>query len=167
MQQRVRMHARRAGVLLALGAGLCGGRAQAQAPAAVPGMEAVPVQGLAFGGLIPGVPEAVAVTDAARRAEIVLNGSGLFDVTLVLPDAMVSATGARMPLRFTAGDGALLRNVSAALVPFDPLGTNRVSLDAAQGPARLLLGGTALPAREQTAGRYTTTIVVVVTTPGT
>jgi hypothetical protein len=162
-----RMRTVRTAALLALVAGLCGGGATAQAPAAFSGLDAVPLQGLAFGSLLPGVPEVVTVTDAARRAEIVLNGSGLFDVTLVLPDAMVSSTGARMPLRFGAGDGALLRNVSAAPAAFDPLGTNRLRLDGTQGPARLLLGGTALPSREQTAGRYTTTIVVVITNPGT
>jgi hypothetical protein len=155
-----------AALLLALAGAFCGGRARAQAPAGV-SFDAVPLQGLSFGALLPGVPEVVPVTDAARRAEIVLSGSGTFDVTLVLPEAMVSPTGARLPLRFGAADGAVLRNVSASLVPFDPLGTNRVRLDPMQGPARLLLGGTALPAREQTAGRYTTTIVVVVTNPGT
>jgi hypothetical protein len=157
---------RTAALLLALAGAFCGGRAQAQAPAGV-SFDAVPLQGLSFGSLLPGVPEVVQVTDAARRAEIVLSGSGTFDVTLVRPDAMVSPTGARLPLRFSAGDGAVLRNVSAALGAFDPLGTNRLRLDSTQGPARLLLGGTALPSREQTAGRYTTTIVVVITNPGT
>jgi hypothetical protein len=60
-----------------------------------------------------------------------------------------------------------MRNVSASLLPIDPLSTVRVRLDASQGPARLLLGGTALPSREQPAGRYTATILVVITNPGT
>ncbi len=156
----------RSALLLALAGCFCGGGAFAQAPASV-GVDAVPVQGLSFGPLIPGVSEAVPVTDAGRRAEIVLNGHGTLDVTLVLPASMVSPTGARLPLLFTARDGALMRNVSASLLPFDPLNTTRVRLDASQGPARLLLGGTALPSREQTAGSYTATILVVITNPGT
>ena len=156
----------RTALLLALAGCFCGGGAYAQAPASA-GVDAVPAQGLSFGPLIPGVPEAIAVTDAARRAEIVLNGNGSLDVTLVLPKAMVSPTGARLPLLFTARDGALMRNLSASLLPFDPLSTGRVRLDASQGPARLLLGGTALPTRGQPAGRYTATILVVITNPGT
>jgi hypothetical protein len=155
-----------AALLTALGGGFRGGGAHAQAPAAN-SFDAAPMQGLSFGALIPGVPEVVGVGDAGRRAEILLSGTGTWDVTLVLPDAMVSQTGARLPIRFEARDAALLRNVSSPVQPFDALGTNRVRLDGTQGPARLLLGGTALPSREQTAGRYTTTIVVVITRPGT
>lgn len=156
----------RTALLLALAGCFLGGGAFAQAPASV-GVDAVPVQGLSFGPLIPGVSEVIPVTDAGRRAEIVLNGHGMLDVTLVLPTAMVSPVGARLPLLFTARDGALMRNVSASLLPFDPLSTVRVRLDASQGPARLLLGGTARPSREQPAGSYTATILVVITNPGT
>jgi hypothetical protein len=154
------------GTLLALGVGCGGGRAAAQAPAPAT-VEAVPVQGLTFGPLLPGVPEQVRVSDGARRAEFLLAGEGTVDVALLLPAAMTSPDGTRIPLRFEAADGALLRNASAAPLPVNPLGTIRVQLQGAQTPTRLLLGGTALPARDQAAGSYTTTLVLVVVNAGT
>lgn len=157
--------ARVAAVLLALAGGAGGGGAHAQASAQA--VEAVPVQGLSFGPLLPGVAETVRTSDAARRAEIILDGTGTFDVLMVLPDALVSAGGARIPLRFGARDGALMRNPSAPLLPFNPLEMGRVGIDGASGPARLLLGGTALPAPDQAAGTYQATVVVIVNNPGT
>ncbi|HST61661.1 MAG TPA: hypothetical protein VLK84_23350 [Longimicrobium sp.] len=154
-----------AGVLLALAGGVGGGGAHAQAPAQA--VEAVPVQGLSFGRLLPGVPETVSTADAARRAEIILSGTGSFDVLLVLPDALVNADGARIPLRFGARDGAVMRNPSAPLLPFNPLEMGRVQIQESAGPARLLLGGTAVPAPSQAAGTYQATVVLIVNNPGT
>lgn len=156
----------RAGALLALALAVCGGRAHAQAPAPA-SVEVVPVQGLAFGPLLPGVPEQVPVTDAARRAEIVLTGEGTVDLSVLLPQAMTSPAGTRIPLRFGAADGALLRNASTAPVAVNPLGTIRVRLQGGGAPTRLLIGGTALPAADQPAGSYTTTLVLVVVNAGT
>lgn len=153
-------------LVLALWGGLTGGRAQAQAPKALT-VEAVPTQGLAFGSLLPGVPETVGIDDAGRRAEVVLSGEGGIELSMMLPGAMVSANGARIPLRFQPRDGAILRNSSSGLLPLNPLETSRLRLDPAQGPLRILLGGTALPAPDQAAGRYTATIVLVVNPPGT
>ena len=64
-------------------------------------------------------------------------------------------------------DGALLRSSAHALIPFNPLEPNRVRVQDNQGPARLVFGGTALPATDQPAGRYQATVVVVVNNPGT
>lgn len=154
-----------AALLLALAGGVGGGRAHAQAPARA--VEAVPVQGLSFGRLLPGVAETVAVHDAARRAEVIVSGKGAFDVLLVLPDALVAPSGARIPLRFGARDAAVMRNPSAPLLPFNPLEMGRVHVDGSVGPARLLLGGTALPAPDQAAGTYQATVVVIINNPGT
>lgn len=151
-------------LVLALFLGLHGGAAHAQASG---GLEAIPTQGLAFGSLIPGVEETVAVGDGARRAEVVLTGDGWIDLSFMLPEAMVSPSGARIPLRFGARDAALLRNSSSGAVPLNPLETNRVKLNPNQGAVRLLLGGTASPAPDQPAGRYTATIVIVAAPPGT
>jgi hypothetical protein len=154
-----------AGLLLALMAGMGGGRAHAQAPAS--SIEAVPLQGLSFGELLPGVPETVRVSDAARRAEILLTGQGTFDVLMVLPDALVSAGGARIPLRFSGRDGAVMPSPSAALLPFDPLQLGRVRVSGGASPTRLLLGGSAYPAGDQAAGSYQATVVVIINNPGT
>ncbi|MET0399334.1 MAG: hypothetical protein ABW277_21270 [Longimicrobiaceae bacterium] len=151
-------------LILALCVWATGGRARAQASA---GLEAVPTQGLTFGSLLPGVAETVQTGDGARRAEVVLRGEGWVDLSFMLPQAMVSPSGARIPLRFGTRDAALLRNSSSGQVPLNPLETNRVKLNANQGAMRLLLGGTALPAQDQPAGRYTATIVIVAAPPGT
>jgi hypothetical protein len=165
MSRRLRL---RLGVgLLAAAWGVCG-HADAEAQtASASAVEAVPVQGLAFGPLLPGVPEAVSVRDGARRAEVVLDGQGTVDVSFLLPRAMVSASGARIPLHFGALDGAVVRHASSGLIPLNPLETSRLRLQSGQGAARLLLGGTALPAPDQPAGRYATTVVLVLSNPGT
>ncbi|MEW5925897.1 MAG: hypothetical protein AB1941_00280 [Gemmatimonadota bacterium] len=151
-------------LILALFFCLAAGGARAQASG---GLEAVPTQGLAFGSLLPGVEETVQTGDGARRAEVVLRGEGWVDLSFMLPQAMVSPSGARIPLRFGARDAALLRNSSSGTVPLNPLETNRLKLNANQGAMRILLGGTALPAQDQPAGRYTATIVIVAAPPGT
>ncbi len=130
-------------------------------------MDAVPVQGLSFGALIPGVPETVSVGDPARRAEVVLKGEGWLDLSLLLPEAMLAPSGARIPLRFEGHDGAILRSSSSSPALLDPRGMHRIRLGGEHGPMKLLLGGTALPAMDLPAGKYTTTIVLIVTTPGT
>jgi len=150
------------GIVVALAGVLAGGSAAAQSE----NVAAVPVKGLTFGPLIPGVPEAVSVRDAARRAEVVLEGEGSADVLLVLPRALVSRTGGTIPLLFGPEDGALVLTPSGGLSPVDPLRSTRVRLTGSV-PVRLLLGGTAKPAREQPAGEYSTTIVVIVSHAGT
>lgn len=150
-------------LVLALFLALHGGAAEAQASG---GLEAIPTQGLAFGSLLPGVAETVAVGDGARRAEVMLTGEGWIDLSFILPDAMVSPSGARIPLGFGTRDAALLRNSSSGAIPLNPLETSRVKLNPNQA-LRVVLGGTALPMQDQPAGRYTATIVLVATTPGT
>src|SRR5215207_7201634 len=75
----------------------------------------IPVQSLSFGLLLPGLREAVAVSDVSRRAVVALAGSGPIDVALVLPAALETATGERIPLQFSASDAALLTTGGATL----------------------------------------------------
>jgi hypothetical protein len=149
------------GAAAALAGALTVGTAAAQSG----NIAAVPERGLTFGPIIPGVPEVVSVRDAARRAEVVLVGEGSADVLLVLPRALVSRTGGTIPLSFGVDDGALVATPSGGLTPLDPLHATRVHLTGAA--MRLLLGGTATPSREQPAGEYTTTIVVIISHAGT
>jgi hypothetical protein len=160
---RRRVRARGLGVVLALAGALAAGSAAAQPG----GVAAVPVQGLSFGPLIPGVPEVVSVDDAARRAEVVLEGKGSVDVLLVLPRAMVSRAGGSIPLHFGASDAALASTGSERIAPMDPLRSMRVNLAGGSAPPRLLLGGTATAGRAQPAGEYSTTIVVIISKAGT
>lgn len=151
---------------LAVGLGVSGGRAGAQAPAPT-SVEVSAVQGLRFGPLLPGVPESISVTDAARRAEIILTGTGTVELAVLLPRAMTSPGGRQIPLRFGAADASILRNASTAPVPINPSGTMRLHLQGDGAPTRLLLGGTALPAPDQPAGEYTTTVVLMFVHAGT
>jgi hypothetical protein len=142
---------------------LCAGKAAAQDHT----LQVVPVQGLSFGNLIPGVPEQVGVADGARRAEVVLQGRGTYDLSLILPAALVSPSGARIPLRFGTADAALASTTSTVPAGFNPRQMHRVRLGEGLGLPRLLLGGTALPAADQPPGRYQATLVLMVTPPGT
>lgn len=153
----------RAARLLAAALLLCAGKAAAQSTT----LQVVPVQGLSFGNLIPGVPEQVGVGDGARRAEVVLQGRGTFDLSLILPAALVAPSGARIPLRFGTADAALASTTSTVPAGFNPRQMYRVRLGEGLGLPRLLLGGTALPAADQPPGRYQATLVLIVTPPGT
>src|SRR6187551_1173436 len=84
----------------------------------------VPVQSLSFGLLLPGLREVVRVTDVARRAVVALAGNAPVDVVLVLPNAMESPSGDRIPLQFSPSDAALLTTSGSALAQLDPLQVN-------------------------------------------
>ena len=131
--------------------------------------EVVLLQGrqLAFGSLIPGVPERVSVSDAARRAELVIEGSGTVELMLLLPDELASGDGGRVPLRFAPGDAAVLGPGSVEAVGFDPNRPVRVSLDPERGPTRIFIGGTALASDTHIGGTYHATISVAVVNSGT
>lgn len=125
-----------------------------------------PVQELAFGLLLPGRREAVPTTDASRRAVVALSGSGPIDVTLVLPSALESPTGDRIPLSFSSSDAALLTTSGATLKQLDPLQVNRVQLGNDR-TVLLVLGGTAATTANTRTGRYTARVTLLVNHPGT
>jgi hypothetical protein len=125
-----------------------------------------PVQNLAFGLLLPGLREAVPVTDASRRAVVALSGSGPIDVTFVLPNALETATGDRIPLSFTSSDAALITTSGTTLKQLDPLQTNRVQLGNDR-TVLLILGGTAVTSSATRTGHYTARVALLVNHPGT
>ncbi len=131
-------------------------------------MTAVPQRDLAFGLLIPGVPTAVTVDDAARRAEWLLTGRGNTTVSFVLPSALQGPGGALLPLTFQAGDAAWLRVTGGGggpgMQPEDPNTPFSVNVPNRQ-TVRLFLGGTAQPATTQAAGNYTATVTVIIAQP--
>lgn len=137
------------------------------APAAAQGPASLSaVQPLNFGELLPGLSETVTVQDAWRRAEIRIDGAGNFDLRLVLPTALASRSGARIPLVFRSGDGAI-RGKNGKLSPFDPNVTERFKIPPGHGEATLLIGGTASTTASQRAGEYTATVVVVLSSTDT
>ena len=124
------------------------------------------VQNLAFGLLLPGRREAVSITDATRRAVVALAGSGPIDVTLVLPTALETPAGDRIPLSFSSSDAALLTTSGATLKQLDPLQVNRVQLGNDR-TVLLVLGGTAATTANTRTGHYTARVALLVNHPGT
>jgi hypothetical protein len=125
-----------------------------------------PVQSLSFGLLLPGLREAVRVTDVSRRAVVALAGKGPVDVTLVLPSSLQTTSGERIPLQFTAGDAALLNTSGSTINTLDPLQVNRVQLGNDR-TVLLVLGGTAVTAANTRPGHYTARVTLLVNQPGT
>ena len=126
----------------------------------------VQVQSLSFGLLVPGRQEAVAVTDVSRRAVVALSGSGPVDVALVLPTAMETPTGDRIPLSFSTRDAALITTSGTALSQLDPRQVNRVQLGNSR-TVLFILGGTAITSAATRPGRYTARVAMLVNHPGT
>jgi hypothetical protein len=126
----------------------------------------IPVQSLSFGLLLPGLREAVSVTDVSRRAVVALAGDGPVDVALVLPSAMETPTGERIPLRFAANDAALLTTSGTTLSQLDPLQVNRVQLGNDR-TVLFVLGGTAVTSATTRPGHYTARVALLVNHPGT
>jgi hypothetical protein len=140
--------------------GLFGGSASGQ-------LAVIPVQGLTFGTLTPGVPLAVTVTDAARRAELSVSGSGTYVLTFQLPAQLVSAGGQTMPISFPTNAGRAVWNFLGIQFNFNPNNPYSLWLPRLANGARVYLGGTASPTPTQAPGNYTGTIRLVVANAGT
>ena len=131
-----------------------------------PTISLVSVQSLSFGLLLPGRSEVVSVSDVSRRAVVALAGTGAVDVALVLPSAMETSTGEKIPLRFSTSDAALLTTSGTSLSQLDPMQVNRVQL----GENRTVLfglGGTAVTSAATRPGHYTARVALMVNQPGT
>lgn len=137
--------------------------AAAQAPQSV---SIVPVQDLSFGLLLPGFQGAVSVGDVSRRAVVALAGQGPVDVAVVLPTALETPTGDRIPLRFSAGDAALLSTTGSTLSSLDPRQINRVQLSNDR-TVLFVLGGTAMTSASTRPGHYAARVALILNHPGT
>lgn len=133
-------------------------------PVRVDGQDAAhvaPVQDLAFGQLFPGIATRVGTGDVSRRGEVQLEGRGQYHIQFLLPEAMTSAGGTSLPLRFGAGDAALVRGSAGTPRTFDPTVGTTVSFSGGVLDAQVFLGGTADPDPDQTAGVYSATITIL------
>ena len=128
-----------------------GARAQAS-------VSALPVQGLRFGTLSPGLATVVSPDDGGRRASLELVGSGSVTVTFQLPREMEAPDGKRLPLRFGPTDGRIVFPRSTREIVFDPSAPVSFSIPPGSGGATLYLGGAAEPGPRQPPGAYTTSI---------
>ena len=126
----------------------------------------VPLQSLSFGLLLPGLREVVRVTDVGRRAVVALAGNTAVDVVLVLPSAMESPGGDRIPLQFSPSDAAILTTSGSALAQLDPLQVNRIRLGNDR-TVLFVLGGTAVTSATTRPGHYTARVALLVSNPGT
>ena len=151
------------GLLVALLLASWPAQADAQSPESV---SIVPVQSLTFGLLLPGHRESIRVTDVSRRAVVALAGTGAVDVSLILPSAMQTASGERIPLLFSAGDAALLTTSGTTIGTLDPLQVNRVKFGNDR-TVLFVLGGTAVTAATTRPGHYTARVTLLVNRPGT
>ena len=150
-------------LVVAIAAAVCGSASPAVAQTAT---AVTAIQGLDFGSLIAGVAEPVPLTEAWRRAEARIEGERNVDVRFILPTALVASSGATIPLQFVSGDGSVTMAGSTQGKTFDPNVGTKVQFKANVTSAMLYLGGTALPAANQSAGTYSATIVIIVSKPG-
>ena len=135
----------------------------AQAP---PSTSIISLQDLSFGLLVPGIRNEVSVFDVSRRAVVALEGTGPVDIVLVLPTALETATGDRIPLRFISGDAALVSTSGNTLATLDPLQSNRVQLGNDR-TVLFVLGGTAQSTAHTRPGHYVARVALILNNPGT
>jgi hypothetical protein len=88
------------------------------------------------------------------------------DVTLVLPSALETAAGDRIPLQFSTGDAVLLTTAGSTVATLDPLQVNRVQLQNDR-TVLLVLGGTAVTPATTRPGHYTARVALLLNPPGT
>jgi hypothetical protein len=144
----------------------CVALALAPAPAGAQ-VSLFPRQGLSFGTLSPGVPEWIAPTDVARRAEVELVGSGDYTVLVEVPAALVSAAGSSMPISFGVADGMIRWRKSTQEQVFRPGQSVEIRIPAGIGGAYVWIGGTAQPTTSQRPGHYAGAITVRIMAAGT
>jgi len=117
--------------------------------------------------VIRGVPTVVSpLVRSAGRWEI--RGASYTEarVDLVLPTALISGSGAELPLSFGSADGAFgLHPQGRDAQAFDPQLPLITTFDQ-RGKLYVFLGGTALPGSMQPAGEYAATISLTVSYTG-
>lgn len=125
-------------------------------------------QDLTFGMLFAGAPVTVSRLDPAASGQFEVRGQRLTEVRidLTLPLALLSGSGAQLPLQFGAGDGGFSTDAAiASSRAFDPR-VPLVTQLANTGRLYIFLGGTALPGSQQAAGIYAATITLTVAYTG-
>jgi hypothetical protein len=138
------------------------------APLSAQGPNPFARQDLQFGEVLPGVRTTVSRLDAFNSGQFQIQGAKRAEVRIefVLPAALISQRGARLPLEFGPADGGFSKNPSLRLSqPFDP----RLPLFAplhSSGRLYLWLGGTAHPKPTQSAGEYEATVTLTVSYTG-
>lgn len=123
------------------------------------------VRALAFGTVLPGIPQTVLRTDAVNGGQFDITGPKLSNVqiTFSLPGAMTGPGGASLPLSFGGSAAGFSASQSiGSQVGFDPQQSFAGQLSQ-NGRASVYIGGTAQPQAFQNAGSYTAILTMSVT----
>lgn len=127
------------------------------------------MRGIAFGTVLPGVPQPVLGTDATRSAQFDLTGPNRSQILLVftLPPALAAPGGGTLPIVFGAGSaGWSPSQAIGAQTPFDPVQPFSATLNNS-GRGSVFLGATLLPSTTTPAGAYTAPITLTLANVGT
>lgn len=125
-------------------------------------------QDLSFGQIWAGAPTSVSRLDVSQAGQFVVRGTRGAEVLvqLALPPTMINPRGAQLPLEFGPNDGGhFWLPITWWAQSFDPRVPLRTRLGIT-GRLYMYLGGTARPAANQQAGRYTGTITLTVSYTG-
>jgi hypothetical protein len=124
------------------------------------------IQGVSFGGMLPGMPRVVSRTDGLNGARFDIKGAGntrIVELQFTLPAALSGPGGATLPLSYTAGDAGFSAQQSVAdQIGFDPR-TPYTAVLSGPGRGSVFLGCRATPAANQAAGNYSATLTLTVT----
>jgi hypothetical protein len=123
------------------------------------------IQGVSFGGMVPGISKAVPRTDALNAARFDIKGGGsgrTVQLQFSLPAALTGPGGAGLPLSYTSGDAGFSAQQSiGSQTGFDPR-TAFIATLSASGRGSVFLGCRASPAANQPAGSYSATLTLTV-----
>lgn len=123
------------------------------------------IQGVSFGGMVPGISKAVVRTDALNAARFDIKGGGsgrTVELQFSLPGALTGPGGASVPLSYTAGDAGFSAQQSiGSQTGFDPR-VPFIAMLSANGRGSVFLGCRASPAPNQPSGAYSATLTLSV-----
>jgi hypothetical protein len=123
------------------------------------------IQGVSFGGMVPGISKAVSRTDALNAARFDIKGAGsgrTVQLQFSLPAALTGPGGASLPLSYTSGDAGFSAQQSIGnQTGFDPR-TAFIATLSASGRGSVFLGCRASPAANQPSGSYSATLTLTV-----
>jgi hypothetical protein len=123
------------------------------------------IQGVDFGGMVPGISRVVSRTDALSAARFDIKGAGsgrTVELRFSLPAALTGPGGASLPLSYTAGDAGFSAQQSiGGQTGFDPR-IPFVATLSASGRGSVFLGCRATPAANQPPGTYSATLTLSV-----
>jgi hypothetical protein len=120
----------------------------------------IPVQGLRFGTIAPGLPSTISPLDGDRRAVWELVGSGRVNLLFHMPRALGSDGEASLALRFGPRDGLLTFPASSRVIEFDPGLPLSLDIPPGSGGATIFLGGTVEPGNIQAPRTYQGAVTV-------